>query len=153
MDTALSIANYMLSKKVLTPKQVQKLLYYAYSMYLVKYNNEYDENNMNRLFEDRIEAWEHGPVIRNVYDRIKNIAYSYQTISYNKQVNLSSKRIENFIDKILMVFGRYSGYELEKMTHAERPWIEAMNIGRNQEISDRTIFEFYTSKYRVRDNI
>ena len=31
MDTAIQIAKYMLSKKPLTPKQGEKLLYYAYS--------------------------------------------------------------------------------------------------------------------------
>ena len=70
MDTE-KIVQYMLSKKVLTPKQVQKLLYYTYSMYLIKYNKSYKEGEMNKLFEDTIEAWEHGSVIRNVYDYIK----------------------------------------------------------------------------------
>lgn len=148
MDTAKEIANYMLSKKALTPKQVQKLLYYAYSLYLIKYNDCYDENNMNKLFNDKMEAWAHGPVIRNVYDYIKNVALSYQLVTCKNKIELSDKKIENFIDKILSVYGQYSGYELELMTHAERPWKEAMNIGRNQVISDKTIYEFFSKKYK-----
>lgn len=153
MDTALNIANYMLSKKVLTPKQVQKILYYAYSIYLIKYNDEYNENNMNRLFNDKIEAWEHGPVIRDVYDRIKYFAYSYESISYNKEVQLSNKKIENFINKILTVYGQYSGYELEKMTHNETPWQLAMAKGRNKVITDQSIYEYYSNKYKSVDNM
>lgn len=150
MDTALNIARYMLSKKIFTPKQIQKLLYYAYSIYLVKYNNQYNENNMNRLFKDTIEAWEHGPVIRNVYEDIKTVASSYDLISYNKEVNLEDKKTENFIDKIISVYGQFSGYELEKMTHSEDPWIEARKKGRNYKISDKTIYEYYNNKYKIR---
>lgn len=149
MDTAKNIADYMLSKKALTPKQVQKLLYYAYSLYLIKYNERYDENNMNKLFNDKIEAWKHGPVIRNVYDHIKKVALSYQLVTCKSEIKLSDKKIENFIDKILNVYGQYSGYELELMTHAERPWKEAMETGGlNQIISDKTIYEYFSSKYK-----
>lgn len=153
MDTAKKIAKYMLSKKLLTPKQVQKLLYYAYSLYLVKYNDSYKEGQMKKLFEDKIEAWEHGPVIRNVYDYIKKVAMSNQLVACSEKVNLSDKKTENFIDKILMVYGQFSGYELELMTHAEQPWKEAMNIARNSQISDETIYRYYSNKYKVVDNI
>lgn len=149
MDTAKNIANYMLSKKVLTPKQVQKLLYYAYSLYLIKYNDCYNENNMNRLFEDKIEAWAHGPVIRNVYDYIKAVALSNQLVVCNKTIKLCDTKTENFIDKVLNVYGQYSGYELELMTHSELPWQEAMNFGQNTVISDKTIYDYYSNKYKI----
>lgn len=148
MDTALNIAYYMLSKKILTPKQVQKLLYYAYSIYLVKYNDEYNPNNMNKLFNDKIEAWEHGPVIRDVYDRLKFYGNSSDRIAIMRDTTLSDKKIENFINKILTVYGQYSGYDLEKMTHSERPWQLAMAQGRNEEITDESIFNYYSRKYK-----
>lgn len=152
MDTAIQIAKYMLSKKPLTPKQVQKLLYYAYSLYLIKYNNSYDCENMNRLFYDKIEAWQHGPVIRNVYDYIKETAYSNELVECQDDVELSDKKIENFIDKILLVFGQYSGYELEQMTHSERPWQETYDDDDgprcNNVIDDKIIYEFYSKKYK-----
>ena len=153
MDTAKRIAEYMLSKKVLTPKQVQKLLYYAYSLYLVKYNERYTNERMNRLFDENIEAWEHGPVIREVYDYIKRLALSNQFLALRKEINLSDKKTENFIDKILMIYGQYSGYELEQMTHTELPWKEAMGKARNSKISDETIYNYYSNKYKIVDNI
>ena len=149
MDTAKKIAQYMLSKKVLTPKQVQKLLYYTYSMYLIKYNKSYKEGEMNKLFEDTIEAWEHGPVIRNVYDYIKKVAFSNELVACKEKVTLCDRKTENFIDKVLAVYGNYSGYELEQMTHNESPWQEAMSIGRNTRISDKTIYNFYSKKYNI----
>lgn len=148
MDTAVNIANYMLSKKMLSPKQVQKILYYAYSIYLIKYNDKYDENNMNRLFDDKIEAWEHGPVIRNVYNQLRPYGYSYDRIRLIGSNHLSNTKIENFINKILMVYGQYSGYELEKMTHSEPPWRIAMDKKKNEIISDRDIYEYFSNKYK-----
>ncbi len=149
MESALNIANYMLSKKVLTPKQVQKLLYYAYSLYLVKYNDKYEENNMNRLFNDKIEAWKHGPVVRDVYDYIKVVAFSYELVSCKGDIRLQDTRTENFINKILNVYGQYSGYELEKMTHNEPPWQIAIEKGWNQQITDRSIYEYFSKKYKI----
>ena len=156
METAINVARYMLSKKVLTPKQVQKLLYYAYSLYLIKYNTSYNSENMNRLFNDRIEAWKHGPVIREVYDYIKGIAYSNEPVRCISEVRLSDTRTENFIDKILAVFGSYSGYELEKKTHSELPWqltyIDCDGEARcDKVIDDELIYRFYSRKYK--DNI
>lgn len=153
MDRAIDIAKYMLSKKTLTPKQVQKLLYYAYSLYLIKYNDKYEEHNMNRLFNDRIEAWMHGPVIRNVYDYIKTTAYSNELVTCNGTITLSDKRIENFIDKILLVFGQYSGYELEQMTHSETPWkltyMDCDGEARcSKKIDDKLIYDYYSEKYK-----
>lgn len=153
MDTAKEIANYMLSKKALTPKQVQKLLYYAYSLYLVKYNDSYNEEQMNRLFNDKIEAWKHGPVVRNVYDYIKKVAFSNELVACKEKIKLSDEKIENFIDKILTVYGDCSGYELEQMTHSEEPWQEAIKKGRNNPISDNTIYNFYANKYKINDNV
>lgn len=150
MDTAKQIANYMLSKKTLTPKQVQKLLYYAYSLYLVKYNDSFRQEGMNKLFEDKIEAWEHGPVIRDVYRYIKKVALSNQLVTCNTKIQLSDVKIENFIDKILKVYGQYSGYELEQMTHSEEPW---KNTFRNNIISDKIIYDYYSNKYKKADNI
>lgn len=154
MEKAINIANYMLSKKTLTPKQVQKLLYYAYALYLIKYNESYNSENMDRLFEDKIEAWKHGPVIRNVYNSIKGIAYSYEPICCNSEVKLTNTKIENFIDKILAVFGGYSGYELEKMTHSELPWqltyIDCDGEARcDRVIDDALIYNFYSKKYKT----
>lgn len=148
MNTAKEIANYMLSKRVLTPKQVQKLLYYAYSLYLIKYNDKYQQGQMNKLFDDKIEAWEHGPVIREVYDYIKKVALSNQLVACNQKINLSSEKVENFIDKILKIYGNFSGYELEKMTHSEEPWNNAMKISKNSIISDEIIYNYYSNKYK-----
>ena len=49
MEEIIRITDYILTKGNYTPKQVQKLLFYAYSLYLVKYNKSYSED-MKKLY-------------------------------------------------------------------------------------------------------
>ena len=108
---------------------------------------------MNKLFEDKIEAWQHGPVVRTVYDYIKGTAYSNELVRCSSEVRLSDTKTENFIDKILAVFGSYSGYELEKKTHSELPWqltyMDCDGEARcDKVIDDALIYSFYSKKYK-----
>lgn len=71
------IANYFLSKgekfgkRSITPLKIQKLVYYAQGFYLALFNKP--------LFNEKIEAWQHGPVCRILYNKYKK--YSYHIIS------------------------------------------------------------------------
>ena len=59
--TSLVIAKYFLTKKSLTPKKIQKLVYYAYSWFIAL-NNQSENQISNFLFNEEPEAWIHGPV-------------------------------------------------------------------------------------------
>ena len=43
--------------------KMQKLLYYAQGHFLATYKKP--------LFDDKIEAWKYGPVVKEVYDKFK----------------------------------------------------------------------------------
>lgn len=49
----------------LTNLKLQKLLYYAKGWYLALYDKP--------LFNDKIEAWVHGPVVPSIYHAFKQI--------------------------------------------------------------------------------
>lgn len=140
MEEIIRITDYILTKGNYTPKQVQKLLFYAYSLYLVKYNKSYSED-MKKLFKGDFEATEHGPVNIKVYKYLKGFRVHMTART------LYEKKNQNFLDKVLLVYGRYSGLELEEMTKQEAPWIRAYSQGKNTIISDKDIFEYY-SKYK-----
>ncbi|MBO5477803.1 MAG: DUF4065 domain-containing protein [Clostridia bacterium] len=140
MEEILKVTDFILSKHLYTPKQVQKLLFYSYSLYLIKYNEKYSDD-MKKLFKGDFEARKHGPVNIQVYEYLK------KQPNVKEQVILQDKKHENFIDKILLVFGRYSGLELEEMLKKEMPWIKAYTIKENTKISDEDIYEYY-SKYK-----
>lgn len=110
------VVQYLLYKcSDITPLALQKLLYYAQSFHKA-INNEF-------LFENDCEAWVHGPVYRNVYDKYK--VYGYNPIELGlEQYNFDelSELERDLLDSVIKNFGCYSGKILEGMTHAETPW-------------------------------
>lgn len=128
--------------------KLQKLLYYvqAWSLGI----------NRQAMFDGDFQAWVHGPVNREIYERFKskNI-YSEITIEdvINKDVfNTVSEDDQEFINFILENYQRFSGAELERMTHLERPWIEARSgIGPfeccENIISQDTMMEYYGERW------
>jgi uncharacterized phage-associated protein len=118
--TANQVADYFLSfcrehGDFLTNLKLQKIVYYAQAWHLALLDKP--------LFDDKIEAWVHGPVIKSVYNRFKLGGASPITDEV-KMPTIDSKTVK-FLDKIFAVFGRFSAWELEQMTHLESPWIKA----------------------------
>jgi uncharacterized phage-associated protein len=131
MLNATIIGQYFLSKNPeLTDIQIQKLVYYAYSWYMVK-------NNGKKLFEENPQAWIHGPVFRTLFDNMKN----YKNFSQTNQVENIDKDVTDFLDVIFNIYGKYSGNELEKLTHSELPWIKARNGLKPHEFSQNIILD------------
>lgn len=145
--TAKIIAEYFLTKESMTQKKIQKLVYYAYAWYIVNYNN-----NINRiynyLFNERAEAWVHGPVFKSLYNEYKS--YGWSNIPKLSNINLNDKSLIEFLDSIWDVFGKYDGDQLEVMTHRETPWIKARNgisaiAPSNEKIDCREIYNYYSN--------
>lgn len=134
-----TVANYFLSKQEMTPKKLQKMCYYAYSWYLTLYNEI--------LFDDgKFEAWVHGPVNVKLYRKYRE--YGWNEIEKRRMPELNLE-LREFLDLIFDTFSKYTGNELETMTHLEEPWIEARKGFEPDEacnvlISDRTIKSFYS---------
>lgn len=114
MINATNIGKYFLLKnKELTEIQIQKLTYYAYAWYIVKHNNL-------KLFEEAPEAWMHGPVFRSLYHSMKKESFYKDEVEGDIEDDVRS-----FLDVIYQIYGKYSGNELENMTHSELPWQNA----------------------------
>lgn len=147
MNKIFEVARYFYSKNAeLTDKQIQKLVYYAYSWYIVKHNSQSD-SIYNRLFEQHPEAWVHGPVFRDLYNEM----YHNRKIFYENLNDIKlDNSIKNFLDIIYNVYGKYTGNQLEELTHSELPWNEA-RLGKEPNersctvINDRTIYNYYSS--------
>ena len=64
--TVFEVANFFLSKESMSPKKLQKLVYYAYAWTLAILNE--DELNIDyTLFDEPLQAWVHGPVCPDLY--------------------------------------------------------------------------------------
>lgn len=87
------------------------------------------------LFNERPQAWVHGPVYPTIYHKYKH--YESQPILFketltDEQLNNQleeivgkSKEVQDFIESILKFYGVKSAFELEMLTHNEAPWIKA----------------------------
>lgn len=116
--------------------QIQKLTYYAYAWNLALYNE--------KLFEEKPQAWIHGPVFRTLYDAMRYSDF-YNTNTLNMQIENKTLRI---LDMIYNLYGKYSGNELEQMTHSESPWKKARtgldaNMRSMRELDDEEIKRYY----------
>ncbi len=147
--TIFDIAHFFSSKKTMSNKKLQKLVYYAYAWYIAL-NNEDANNIKNRLCDKtKFEAWIHGPVCRELYN---NIDTNYGIVDkFKGKINpLIKGDIEDFLDSIYRIFGKYSGDELETMTHKEMPWKNARGIlpptaSSNNPILESDMFTYYNS--------
>lgn len=143
------VADYYLSKEAMTPKKLQKILYYAYSWFLTLQNESSDELD-NKLFEERFEAWVHGPVIPSIYYDYKH--YGYQEIEqFDGELLLFNDDTTDILEEVWEVYGHLNGNQLESITHQEVPWINAREgfslLERCQnELKDRDIFECYVTR-------
>ena len=139
--TANDIANWFLNenrKKInfedseyITNLKLQKLLYYAQGCYLAKF----DKN----LFNEDFLAWEHGPVIKSIYEKYKINGSS--GIQYNEDYkDIVDEETKEFLEKVYQYFGQYSAWKLRDMTHQEKPWLET---DRNKIISKELIKNYF----------
>lgn len=145
----LDVAHYFSSKEEMSTKKIQKLVYYAYAWYIALYNESKDCIN-NRLFHKcRFEAWVHGPVNPSLYSHYNGL---YGVVpKYNGEISpLITGEIKKFLEAIYKTFGKYSGDELEIMTHKEMPWQNARDTlapyePSNKEILEEDMFVYYNN--------
>lgn len=124
---------------LMTNLKLQKLLYYAYVWKLVL-NNE-------KIFNDDIEAFEFGPVVKKEWTRLKK--YENKAIKVDAiqtDINLLSKDLRGYLDTIWHSYGKYEAWQLVDMIQNEKPWIDTFNpnSSKKQIIKDSLIRDFYT---------
>ena len=152
MYSAETIANWFLinidreSGDSITHLKLQKLLYYAQAWYMVLTENEAEPI----LFEEKIEAWTHGPVVREVYNKYSEMRYD--SIPRPDDNVVLDEEAEEILKEVLRVYGKYEAKYLEELTHQEDPWritrgslpLEARCT---KEIDRNIILDFYKRMY------
>ena len=141
------VANYFLaySNEVgepITNLKLQKLVYYAQAWYLA--------NNKKPLFDDaEFQAWVHGPVIPDLYEKYKDFGSAPIKTKDNLKTikkKMDSDKVE-FLDEVIKVYMPAGAYELERMTHQEGPWIEARGECEPDQRCDSVITNDAIQKY------
>ena len=98
-----------------TNLKLQKLLYYVHGWSLALRGSP--------AFDDRMEAWVHGPVQPGVYGTYKK--YRWSCITEEVARPTLEPNLEGLVREVLEAYGTDSAYELERRTHVEPPWLEA----------------------------
>lgn len=143
------VAEYYLIKDSMTPKKLQKIVYYAYAWFITLMNE--DEYSIdNKLFLEEPEAWVHGPVFRSLYDKYKDYGFNEIPKVESKNFNFNKDTLD-ILEQVWDVYGKFTANELESLTHQESPWILARNGCSkyeicNSTISDSEIFRCYNNR-------
>lgn len=103
--------------------KLHKLVYYVEAWHLVFTDK--------MIFDDNFEAWVHGPVCREVF---KKFRYGKNKFTYSdvgaEDIDVTKfegipESINLHIESVLESYGKFSGVQLESLTHQESPWIDA----------------------------
>ena len=138
---------WFLSRQSMSPKKLQKMLYYAYSWGLVLLNDD-DKNLSNKLFDANFEAWVHGPVIPSVYFEYRPFGFQNIPQSSSPTPDPKDEDVKDVLDQVMSVYGGFNGNQLERLTHSEEPWKNA-RIGllpmdsSSNVIDDKIIYNYY----------
>lgn len=150
MHTIYDVANWFLANvEDVTNKKLQKLVYYAYAWFLVFYN-ETAKNIEVKFFDACFEAWVHGAVCPDLYQKYKEFGSS-NIQPYDGELVAFSVDELDVLNQVKDVYGKYNGNELESICHQEAPWKNARkNLNAYEpstnKIQDKDIFEYYSSR-------
>lgn len=116
-----------------------KLLYYIQGYHLAMFDAP--------LFKDKMEAWLHGPVVPSVYQWLKNLTdEKLQDEAMNEKqmgaLNLHPQQTK-LISEVLNIYNKYSAYGLRDKTHTEMPWLSVYEQGKNNEITQDSLKNFF----------
>lgn len=131
MMHVLDVANFFLSKGVpntqqaITHLKLQKLVYYAQAFYLA-FGCDEKPSYQQKLFDDPLQAWTHGPVSPKVYAKYQGNKNRFEELPrFEGVIPIPDEYIGAILDAVWKTYGNYSGSQLEYFTHREDPWVNA----------------------------
>lgn len=100
----------------ITHLKVQKLLYYTQGWSMAFFNKPF--------IDESIQAWRYGPVVVSVYSALKRYGNNQilldETADYLAKITDQDDR--TLLLEVWRVYGKLSGLELSRMTHATTTW-------------------------------
>lgn len=126
----LNVTKYILFKcsffgDVITNLKMQKLLYYVYVWCLIK--------NDVSIFEEKFQAWPNGPVLKTIYDELKQyggtpIDPDYSAVTSKESLRSLEASLGDYketIDEVFEKYGSLPAFQLVALTHQENAWLNA----------------------------
>lgn len=156
MNKALDVARYIINtsnnkKYFITNLRLQKILYFVQMEFILR---------GKVCFEDKMEAWDYGPVVPVVYNHFKyygasnieKVKYCYDDSDgiWNLKRTLYTddilpKEDREIIDIVIEECHRFSTSRLVSISHSQSPWKNAVDKYDN-EITVKAIQDFINQK-------
>ncbi|UST85800.1 Panacea domain-containing protein [Pseudomonas siliginis] len=142
---SLAVAQYILERcheqhdGAVTPMQLIKLVYIAHGYMLGNYGEP--------LLDEPVEAWQYGPVVRSVYDAVREYRSSpvASVAGHRRWKGQFTNDELDAMDDVADIYGDIDGVRLSAATHKPgTPWSRTWERnGRNSIISNDLIENFY----------
>ncbi|WP_257285711.1 Panacea domain-containing protein [Endozoicomonas sp. SESOKO1] len=143
MADVFQVAAYFLNKAnsddagdLISNLKLQKLVYYAQGFALAIFDSP--------LFNNAIEAWQHGPVITELYHRFKTFGSGAIDTPDEFDAESLSPEEQGLLDEVYDVYGQFSAWKLRNMTHDEPPWTEAYRTG--GYVNEQTMTDYFKTQ-------
>ncbi len=121
--------------------KLQKLLYFAQGEYLARTGG-------HPLFADRIDAWQHGPVVKEIYHDYKSFGTGDVTPddSHPFEWDDVDDETAQFLIQVWNTYGGFGAWRLRNITHEQPPWRDVFEPNRpNIEISQQSMLDFFSA--------
>lgn len=143
---ALDVAEYFLylagedfaATEPMTHLKLQKLVYYAQGFSLALRGVP--------LFDEPILAWQHGPVVREVFDTYRRYGRGPIPLSQDQTASDLDSESRGIIEHVYGAYGHHRAWTLREMTHVEAPYL---NAPRNGVIERDMLREFFKRQLQV----
>ncbi|MFR6290507.1 MAG: Panacea domain-containing protein [Peptococcaceae bacterium] len=158
MNNALDVARYVINYSNekgygISNLKLQKIMYFIQAYFLTA------EIDSSPCFSEKIEAWDFGPVVPEVYHEFKQygsgdiptinsyIVFDKMNIwnSHREEYNpdIINEEEQKMINAVVDQFSDYSASDLVELTHRQAPWKKAYMQGRNCEITQDSIRRYF----------
>jgi len=137
------VANYFLvlvdreAGDTITQLKLQKLVYFAQGVSLALLSKP--------LFNEPIEAWEHGPVTRDLRKVFGNLKDGPISAPGEMDFEIYTQQEKELIYKVYSIYGEHTASYLRHLTHEHPIWLEAFKSIDNNVIDQKKIQKFFKS--------
>lgn len=118
--------------------KLQKLLYYLQGFFIAIFDK--------KLFEEPIEAWQYGPVVRDAYFHFKDFGPNSITLQNDTEIIELTKAENTVFTEVMEEYGQFSAVKLMNMTHEELPWRKTFSENPQGEITYALLQEYFKTQ-------
>ena len=154
-----TVARYLYNlKSTITPLKLQKSLYFLFAYHGALYARHPEEGefegtvaNPRWLFDAQFEAWQYGPVIKEVWICDKNGEYFQDAEAIKCAVDVvgGEPEVETFIKELFAQIDEVSDFKLVERSHADKCWKDAYRKGQSTPMDNEAIIAEYVERYVV----